>query len=244
MKAKLLTLLLLTSTFQLMAQKNFFKSQLNFPRVKKANLNKAKDIDKLLSSNGISTTKFDLFLRAFKTEGTLEVWAKNKSDKTYKLVKTYKHCAKSGVLGPKRRSGDKQTPEGFYEVDLFNPTSNYHLSFRINYPNASDKVLSDQLNPGDNIFIHGDCITIGCIPIGDDLIEELYIFAARGYSNGKIPVHVFPITMTSENLTKVNAEFPQHVDFWKQLKLGYDAFEKSKQLPNVSVEKTGKYIIN
>ena len=54
----------------------------------------------------------------------------------------------SGTTGPKRAEGDYQVPEGFYYINEFNPNSKYHLSLGLNYPNASDKILSDSIDPG------------------------------------------------------------------------------------------------
>ena len=162
-------------------------------------------------------------------------------------MKTYDFCATTGVLGPKRRSGDRQMPEGFYTVDAFNPTSNYHLSFRVNYPNASDKKFADQLNPGDNIFVHGSCITIGCIPVGDENIKEIYLLAARAKSGEQeIPIHIFPNKMTDENYDSLKAEFASNatlLEFWSWLKPGFDAFEKTNIVPTIAVEDSGKYAV-
>ncbi|WP_064196428.1 MULTISPECIES: murein L,D-transpeptidase family protein [Emticicia] len=242
------TMILLTSMLMSMTPPtNFFEQQLKFPRVQAANREKGKAVSDLLSSKSINSSNFDLFLRAFKKEQKLEVWAKNKSDDTFTLLKTYEFCATTGVLGPKRRSGDRQIPEGFYEVDLFNPQSQYLLSFRINYPNKSDLVFADKLNPGDNIFIHGHCVTIGCIPIGDENIQELYLIAAKAKSaGGKINVHIFPTIMNEQNYKAINNEFGTDASllaFWSWLKPGFDAFENSKKLPLVSIEESGKYIV-
>ncbi|MER0438684.1 L,D-transpeptidase family protein [Emticicia sp. W12TSBA100-4] len=242
------TMILLTSMLMSMTPPtNFFEQQLKFPRVQAANREKGKAVSDLLSSKSINSSSFDLFLRAFKKEQKLEVWAKNKSEDTFILLKTYEFCATTGVLGPKRRSGDRQIPEGFYEVDLFNPQSQYLLSFRINYPNKSDLVFADKLNPGDNIFIHGHCVTIGCIPIGDENIQELYLIAAKAKSaGGKINVHIFPTIMNEQNYKAINNEFGTDASllaFWSWLKPGFDAFENSKKLPLVSIEESGKYIV-
>lgn len=226
---------------------NFFEQQLKFLRVQEANRKKGKAVGELLSSKNINSNSFDLFLRAFKKEQKLEVWAKNKADDTFILLKSYEYCASTGVLGPKRRSGDRQIPEGFYEVDLFNPQSQYLLSFRINYPNKSDLVFADKLNPGDNIFIHGHCVTIGCIPIGDENIQELYLLAAKAKSSGgKINVHIFPTILNEQNYKTINDEFGTDASllaFWSWLKPGYDAFEISKKLPNIVIEDSGKYVV-
>ncbi|MEJ7677428.1 MAG: L,D-transpeptidase family protein [Segetibacter sp.] len=89
-----------------------------------------------------------------------------------------------GAIGPKRLQGDYQVPEGFYYINEFNPKSTYHLSLGINYPNASDRVLSDSIKPGGDIYIHGNCVTIGCIPLQNDQIEELYILCCNGKISG------------------------------------------------------------
>jgi murein L,D-transpeptidase YafK len=245
---KIFIMIFLTSILMSMTPPlNFFEQQLKFLRVQEANRKKGKAIGELLSSKNINSNSFDLFLRAFKKEQKLEVWAKNKADDTFILLKSYEYCASTGVLGPKRRSGDRQIPEGFYEVDLFNPQSQYLLSFRINYPNKSDLVFADKLNPGDNIFIHGHCVTIGCIPIGDENIQELYLLAAKAKSlGGKINVHIFPTIMNEQNYKTINDEFGTDASllaFWSWLKPGYDAFENSKKLPNIVIEDSGKYVV-
>jgi len=86
---------------------------------------------------------------------------------TYTLVKNYPICATSGLLSPKRRFGDEQVPEGF------NPQSNFQLSLHVSYPNAADRISGSKQNLGD-IFLDGNCVTIGCIPITDDEIKEVY----------------------------------------------------------------------
>ena len=107
-----------------------------------------------VSSNLISLEKkyqyrkFQLFIRAFKKEKLLEVWVKEARQRKLRLVNTYDFCATSGDLGPKRKEGDLQIPEGVYTINHFNPLSNFHLSLGINYPNASDKILSDPRKPG------------------------------------------------------------------------------------------------
>ena len=112
-----------------------------------------------------------MLFRAFKKEALLELWASEDAENSYALVHTYAICATSGVLGPKRKFGDIQVPEGFYELDWFNPQSNFFLSLHISYPNSADWILVSHANPGGDIFLHGNCVTIGCIPI-TDLFEK------------------------------------------------------------------------
>jgi murein L,D-transpeptidase YafK len=226
---------------------DFYQAQLRFPRVREALKTKGKIVDEMLSAQGISTTNFEVFMRAFKKEQKFEIWAKNKGENAFKLLKTYDFCATTGILGPKRRSGDRQMPEGFYTIDAFNPTSNYYLSFRVSYPNASDRKFADQLNPGDNIFVHGSCISIGCIPVGDENIKEVYLLAARAKGGEQdIQIHIFPNKMTEENYASLKSEFSSNtvlLEFWSWLKPGFDAFEKTNVLPLVSVDDSGKYVV-
>lgn len=244
---KRLTLLILIIDISLTAFtfSDFFSEQLRYSRVRQANVSKGGNVAKLLNAKNIPIGNFDLFLRIFKEEQTVEVWAKDKAKATYEMITSYPFCAFTGVLGPKRKSGDKQMPEGFYTIDNFNPESSYHLSFRVNYPNKSDLMFADVLNPGGDIFIHGDCITIGCVPIGDDNIEELYLIAARAKAaGGGLNVHIFPNKMTDANYAKLKKDYNGNtklLTFWSWLKPGYDAFEATKKVPAVTIAEDGAY---
>jgi len=215
---------------------DFKEQQLKFDRVKSAYEEKEATVKKLLSDKKIERG-FKLFIRAFKKEQILEVWVA-KSD-AWQLLTTYDFCTTSGKLGPKRKEGDLQIPEGVYHINHFNPFSVFHLSLGINYPNASDKILSDKKAPGGAIYIHGNCVTIGCIPITDDKIKELYILAVESRNSGqaKIPVHIFP----SRDFDSLIKEAGANTGFWTNLKTIYDDFESTKKLRQVTVNKTGVY---
>ncbi len=191
-----------------------------------------------------------IYIRSFKYDSQLEVWVKNERKDKFQLFKTYKVCALAGTLGPKRMEGDYQVPEGFYYINEFNPVSNYYLSLGINYPNASDRILSDSLRPGSGIFIHGSCVTVGCIPITDQQIDELYVLAAHAKDQGQdfIPVHIFPIRFNKEKSVKYLANLtrtdPALKKFADKMEDAFDYFEKYKQLPIVLVDNNGEYIIN
>jgi len=156
----------------------------------------------------------------------------------------------SGTMGPKRMEGDYQVPEGFYHINEFNPNSNYHLSLGLNYPNASDRILSDTYRPGGMIYIHGNCVSTGCIPISDIPMEELYIIASNVKAKGQdfIPVHVFPVRYNVKksleylnNTIKNNAALQ---DFNRHIKEVFDYFEVKKQLPVIMVNKKGEYVMD
>jgi murein L,D-transpeptidase YafK len=191
-----------------------------------------------------------MYIRSFKYDRQLEVWVKATAKEPYKLFKTYKVCMQSGTMGPKRMQGDYQVPEGFYYINEFNPNSNYHLALGLNYPNASDRILSDSLRPGNAIYIHGNCVSTGCIPISDGPIEELYIIATHVKAGGQdfIPVHVFPVKYNVKRSADYLAETiktrPSLAEFTTELKQAFNFFEEKKQLPIIMVNKKGEYVVD
>ena len=230
----------------MLIQNSFKGTQLGNPRVKTAYTEKEIAVKDYFSEKGLNYEGFHLFLRAFKKEQKLEVWVLEAGKDEYSLLHEYDFCAVSGTLGPKRKEGDYQIPEGIYSINHFNPLSKFYLSLGINYPNASDKILSDPASPGGDIYIHGNCVTIGCIPLTDEKIKELYIMAVEAKNNGqnKIPVHIFPARLSITELTSLKATFPaKTIAFWENLKLIYDDFEKSKKIKPIRVNAKGEYEI-
>jgi murein L,D-transpeptidase YafK len=227
-------------------QPDFKARQIRYSRVKEAYEQKEALVKKLFTSRDVDLAKATLFFRAFKQEKTLEVWAMAAGKKTYQLITTYPVCAISGSLGPKRSEGDYQIPEGFYYIDRFNPQSNFYLSLGINYPNAADKILGRAGKLGGDIFIHGSCVTVGCLPLTDDRIKEVYVMAVEAKSNGQqqIPVHIFPAKLNHQNFVNLLQSVSPDASmaaFWTELKKGYELFEKSKQLPAFSITSKGMY---
>ncbi|MEO1515903.1 MAG: L,D-transpeptidase family protein [Bacteroidota bacterium] len=214
-------------------------------RLQLAQEEKLEFLQQLLQERGIKPMELQLFLRAFKREQELEVWGKNASDTSHQLLLTYSFCKNSGQLGPKRREGDLQIPEGFYRVDRFNARSKFHLSLGLNYPNASDQKRSDPQRPGSDIFIHGGCASVGCISITDDKIKELYVLAdlVHRYDQLPIQVHIFPTHLQPAQLDDLAVQFPEHVSFWQELQKGYLHFEKYKSIPEVGLRPDGAYLI-
>jgi murein L,D-transpeptidase YafK len=202
-------------------------------------------LKKELQNFDIQPNTVRIFLRAFKQEQKLEAWAKAKNDTKFQLFKSYDFCKSSGKLGPKRKEGDLQIPEGFYHINRFNPKSKFHLSLGLNYPNASDLILSDKEKPGSDIFLHGGCVTVGCIPITDEKIRELYLLASIAKEGGQkqIPVHIFPFKMTRLKLKEQDKNNPNY-SFWQSLEAIYQYFEKNKYLPSsIQIDENGFYSI-
>jgi len=122
-----------------------------------------------------------IILVGLKQERILEVWLSNEPEK-FSFLKAYPILAASGTLGPKLAEGDKQVPEGIYKIALLNPNSLFHLALRVDYPNSFDKAkgsLDGRTNLGTDIMIHGKSASIGCLAMGDEAAEELFVMAAE-----------------------------------------------------------------
>ena len=180
-----------------------------------------------------------VFLRAFKEERQLELFVQQRKTGKFQLFRTYPIVAASGTLGPKLAEGDGQVPEGFYQVppSAMKPDSRYHLAINIGYPNTCDRALG---RTGSLIMIHGNRVSIGCLAMTDEKIEEIYTLCAAAQSQGqaRFRVHVLPFRMTDKRMGKA-AGSPWE-KFWQNLKEGYDRFEKTRIPPETSVH-DGRY---
>jgi murein L,D-transpeptidase YafK len=229
---------------------SFIEYQKSFPRPDESFKRKEDTLQKQFAAKKLKWPAKYIYIRSFKYDSNMEVWVKDEVTEPFKLFKTYKVCALAGTLGPKRLEGDYQVPEGFYYINEFNPKSTYYLSLGINYPNLSDQILSDSLRPGSAIYIHGSCVTVGCIPITDQQIDELYILAAHAKDQGQdyIPVHIFPVrfnVVRSVNyLNNLAKDDPALKKFAGRMEDAFDYFEKNKQLPVILINEKGEYLVN
>jgi murein L,D-transpeptidase YafK len=182
-----------------------------------------------------------VFLRAFKEEKQLELWVRRRDSGKFELFRTWPIAAQSGKPGPKLARGDGQVPEGFYFVtpSAMKPDSAYHLAFNIGYPNDYDRQHG---RTGSLIMIHGDCVSIGCLAMTDEKIEEIYTLcdAALGGGQKFFRVHVFPFRMTAARMAR-ETENPWF-EFWNQLRRGCEAFEATKIPPDVTA-RNGRYLV-
>lgn len=235
---KLLSFLLIALLFSFTGT-GFKDEQLKYSRVRTAFAEKQARLLTDLKVKGISESNLKVYLRAFKEERKLEAWVSNGGP--YSLLRTYNFCNSSGTLGPKRRQGDGQIPEGLYTLDYYNPSSSYMLSLRVSYPNSSDQQRKTGSSTGGDIFIHGGCATIGCIPITDDKIKELYTLAVLGRDAQStfVPIHIFPFKMTIENM---NSHGSTHKTFWNELLPFYTSFEQNHRFPKSKVLSGGAYV--
>lgn len=230
-------------------ESEFALSQMRNPRVLDARIATRFRIKQLFEERAIRYPAAEMFIRIFKRERTLELWVRPEGEPAFKLLKNYDICALAGGLGPKQRQGDSQVPEGFYAIDFFNPQSDYHLSLHVDYPNVRDRMGGQEgISLGGDIYIHGGCSSDGCLAVTDEGIMELYWIAveARAVGQQRIPVHIFPARLETEDLQQLQRAFdsePELGAFWATLKPGYDFFEQNRRLPAVMVDGIGSYVV-
>jgi murein L,D-transpeptidase YafK len=241
-------ILLASTSLSSSAQQTFKEKQKAYSRVREAYETKYDGLKAALLEVEIDITSLELYIIGYKKNKDLEIWARNKGSTAFKLFKTYKFCALSGELGPKRMQGDMQVPEGFYHIYIYNPYSNFHLSMGINYPNRSDRILGVHGNLGGDIYIHGSCVTIGCIPITNTYIKELYILCMEAKNNGqeRIPVTLYPAKMEEGMLDRlIDKNDPDYSTklLWQELQTAYDLFEARKTFPKITFNSDGSHVI-
>ncbi len=151
---------------------------------------------------GVSYPPAQVTLVGLKQERLLSVYA-GVSDSTLTHITSYPILAASGATGPKLAEGDRQVPEGLYRVEGLNPNSRFHLSIKVDYPNAFDREMAavdGRTQLGGDIFIHGGSASIGCLAIGDDAIEELFVLLAEtGIQN--VDIVLAPLDLRTQTLS-------------------------------------------
>ncbi|MFD0938438.1 L,D-transpeptidase family protein, partial [Methylobacterium trifolii] len=192
----------------------------------------------LMAAKG-TTASAPVLFRAYKKESEIEVWKKGPAGR-FVLVKTFPICRWSGQLGPKRKTGDRQTPEGFYTVPRrqMNPNSSYYLSFDVGYPNAYDRAHG---GTGSAVMVHGVCSSMGCFAMTDQTVGEIYAIARDALNGGQAAFQFqsYPFRMSAENMARHRTD--PNIAFWRDLKVGSDRFEATGEELQVGVE-GGRYV--
>ncbi|PKH21257.1 transpeptidase [Enterobacterales bacterium CwR94] len=181
-----------------------------------------------------------VYIQIFKEERTLELYGKIGNQ--FRLLDSYRICNFSGGLGPKRRTGDFKSPEGFYTVNMsqMKPDSRFYRAINIGFPNQYDR---DMGYDGKYLMIHGACVSVGCYAMTDGKMDEIYRYVDAALRNGQrdIPVNIYPFRMTDANLAR--HKYSVYADFWKELQPGYQYFAEHHLPPSVTVM-NGKYVVN
>lgn len=214
-------------------------------RVAQARASKLTALKSAFADKGVRYPAREILVRAFKKEGVLELWAGD-GKRPLVMVKSWPVCATSGGLGPKRQQGDLQVPEGIYTLDKLNPVSSYHLSLHVDYPNRADRIAGRRLNIanlGGDIMVHGECVTIGCIPIENDPIEELYLAILD--AGLRPPIHIFPARLDEPGLAaliRTNDDASVR-ELWTDLARVQRAFDEQRRIPRVAIDASGHYVV-
>ncbi len=195
--------------------------------------------DERLAAKGL-TRGSEVFIRIFKAESELELWLR-KGDR-FVLLDVYPICHWSGTLGPKVLEGDKQNPEGFYRISSrqLHLIGRWPRSLNLGFPNSYDRALG---RTGSYILLHGGCSSVGCFAMTNEVMTEIYGLTEKALRSGQdeVSIHIFPFRMTEANLER-NAASPW-IDFWRNLKEGYDAFQTAQVPPEVGVCNR-KYVVH
>jgi L,D-transpeptidase-like protein len=168
-------------------------------------------------------------LLGFKSEKTLEIYAADDAAGEMKFIRAYPVLAASGTTGPKLREGDEQVPEGFYRIESLNPNSRFHLALRVDYPNDSDRARASAENRrrlGGDIMIHGNRVSIGCLAMGDEAAEDLFVLAAKiGIEN--IRLILSPVDFRSGDLPPADKPLPAWTDdLYREIKAELGKFKR------------------
>jgi hypothetical protein len=214
-------------------------------RVAAARARSGPRLARLLEGAGVAHPRA-LLLRVFKEERVLELWAAAAPEGPLVHLGDHRVCASSGGPGPKARVGDGQVPEGLYRVTTLNPWSRFHLSMRLDYPNAADRARNPGVPPsalGGEIFIHGSCVTIGCIPIGDDAVEEVYLAALDTRTRGgELSVLVLPARPGGERWAALMKDAsPGNAALWRSLAAISERLDAHHRPPRVRAGADGAY---
>lgn len=228
---------------------SFEQEQLRYPRVREAKSFADSPLRADLEAKGFTQAPVEVYLRAFKAEAFLEVWIRKSASSPFVLFKKYPICALSGELGPKSQQGDRQVPEGMYHINRFNPSSNFYLSLKVSYPNNADRKRSTASALGGDIYIHGSCVSIGCLAMTDPTIKELYwlLVLTKSQAEKRIPCHIFPARFTKtkyEILRLIYREEPKNLQLWEQMFKVYNHFEQNHTLPRINIHADGHYLVD
>jgi len=179
---------------------------------------------------GLGYPPAELAYVSFKDVRRLEVYGRMSAADPWTFVRDYPILAASGVLGPKLREGDQQVPEGIYDAEALNPNSKFHLSIRLSYPNAFDRRMAQsdaRTQLGGDIMIHGGAASIGCLAIGNDGAEDLFVLTALvGKERVRIVVSPTDFRETAASVTVSEPRWTQ--ELYSALRAQLQQFRRSE----------------
>lgn len=231
MRTIILTLLISVfgSSFAMMSTKlNWDKAVDN--AIIKYGLRTEPELIRYFSQAKVAYPPKEIAFLAFKKEKHMELWAKNENQ-SWQFIHKYALTAFSGRLGPKLKERDGQIPEGIYRLTSYNPFSSMHLSMMINYPNNYDRLQASKdgrKQLGNNIFLHGRAVSVGCLAVGDKAIDQLFLLTRR-VGLGHTQVIIAPNDLrTSKPATSSFAQPRWLPDLYKKITSALHQFPRSR----------------
>jgi hypothetical protein len=181
---------------------------------------------------GIAWPPRSVLLVAYKTEKRVDLFASSSPEAApgrligMRRVKSYPVLAASGDIGPKVREGDRQVPEGSYAIESLNPMSRFHLALRVAYPNAFDRARAAEdgrTELGGDIMVHGSDVSVGCLAMGDEAAEELFVLAALAGTEN-VSILIAPCDLRAHPGAVPPAGAPAWTPgLWKSIRASLDA---------------------
>ncbi len=222
------------------------------------NSNNEKQLPYLLRKNSLNYQDLDILFVVYKSELEFQVWAKKRNmNSAYALIASYPITDPIvSKLGPKSKYGDTLTPEGFYSVNFYSSFrwSDYYLAFRVSYPNIFDHARRSFWGvtgkTGGDINIHGCCVSIGCIPLGNPVIEEIFLLSRTNQMKGSdIKIMIFPFKfdiIDTRNIYWGDSRIISRIkDFWMSLENFHKYFKTYSKIPDLNIDhNTGYYVLN
>jgi murein L,D-transpeptidase YafK len=136
-------------------------------------------LSKIFANSDVKYPPENMTWICLKAERELNLYARDNKGK-YRKVLHYPIIGASGKAGPKLSEGDMQVPEGFYRLSGFRPNLVAHMGLDVNYPNEEDREHArkeHRKNLGYDILIHGSRWSTGCLAMGNEPIEEMFVLA-------------------------------------------------------------------
>lgn len=200
--------------------------------VMKYGLRTEPELKRFFANANVAYPPKEIALLAFKKERHVELWAKNENH-NWRFIHKYPLTAFSGRLGPKLRESDGQIPEGIYRLSSYNPFSSMHLSMMINYPNNFDRLQASKdgrRRLGNNIFLHGKSVSVGCLAIGDKAIDQLFLLTRRvGLS--RVKLIIAPNDLRKDKPATANFAQPRWLpELYKQIVYALNEFPHKKSV--------------
>lgn len=180
------------------------------------------------SAAGLPYPPKEVTYLAFKDARRIEVYARADSNSPWTYVKDYAVLGLSGRLGPKLREGDNQVPEGVYRAEYLNPNGRFHVSIRLSYPNEYDRRqanIDGRTKLGGDIMVHGTSSSTGCLAVGNQAAEDLFVLASL-VSKERVRIVVSPTDFRTQGMPPSEGHPAWVTSLWDGIRKELTVYQK------------------